>query len=320
MSPARPPEGAPFSLARLQQLTTAAWALGLAAWVAVLLAQGRVMLAVVGGLLWLMGHAGWLALTFALAAVVGRNDLAPKPVLGQWLVAWWGEVLAAPQVFFWRQPFREHACPDHLPPQAHGHTGVLLVHGFLCNRGFWNPWIRQLTAQGVPVVAVSLAPVFGSIDDYPAIVETAVRRLELATGRKPLLVGHSMGGLAIRAWMREHGGEARVHGVVTLGTPHHGTWLGHWAHGANGRQMAPDSAWLQQLAAGETASSRRLFLCVYSHCDNVVFPASSACLPGANVCHVPATAHVDLIHQPRVMVEVLTLLDAGPPGQQGREG
>lgn len=300
-----------MSLARLQQATTAAWALGLVAWVSVWLAQGRVMLAVVGALLWSLGHAGWLGLTFVMATVVGRHDPAPRPNLGQILAAWWGEVLAAPQVFFWRQPFREQACPDALPPEAHGRTGVLLVHGFLCNRGFWNPWIRALSAQGVPVVAVSLTPVFGSIDDYPAIVESAVRRLEQATGRKPLLVGHSMGGLAIRAWMRDCGGETRVHGVVTLGTPHHGTWLGRWAHGTNGRQMAPDSTWLQRLAAGETASSRRLFLCIYSHCDNIVFPASSACLPGAEVCHVPATAHVDLIHQPRVMAEVLARLQGG---------
>jgi triacylglycerol esterase/lipase EstA (alpha/beta hydrolase family) len=268
--------------------------------------------AIVGGLAWLVGHAFWLALSFALAKGVGRDDPAPQATLAQVLAAWWGEVIVAPQVFFWRQPFRARAFPDALPAQAHGRTGVLLVHGFVCNRGLWNPWLRQLAAQGVPVVAVSLEPVFGSIDDYVAEVEDAVRRLEQATGAKPLLVGHSMGGLAIRAWMRDHRGEARVQGVVSIGTPHQGTWLARWSFSANGRQMRLGSAWLGRLAASETASSRRLFLCIYSHCDNVVFPASSACLPGAEICHVPATAHVDLIHHPRVMAEVLARLHRGP--------
>lgn len=302
-----------MSLARLQQLTTVAWLLGLLAWVAGWMACGRPVVAVVGGLLWLVGHAFWLALTFVTARWVGRNDPAPKAKLGQIVAAWWGEALAAPRVFFWRQPFRSQAWPDWLPGQAQGRTGVLLVHGFVCNRGLWNPWLQHLTAQGVPVVAVSLEPVFGSIDDYVATLEAAVRRLEQATGTKPVLVGHSMGGLAIRAWMRDHQGEARVRSVVTIGTPHKGTWLGQWSFSVNGQQMRLDSPWLRQLAASESASSRRLFLCVYGHCDNVVFPASSACLPGAQFCHVPAAAHVDLIHHPRVMAEVLACLHASQP-------
>lgn len=309
-----------MSLASMQRLTTAAWLTGLVAWVIWWWGRGQVGVAVAGGLLWLTGHALWLALSCVAAAAVGRADPAPRPRLGQWLRAWWGEALAAPPVFFWRQPFRAQAWSDVLPDQANGRPGVLLVHGFVCNRGFWNPWLRELGGRGVPVVAVSLEPVFGSIDDYVNTVELGVRRLEQATGVKPLLVGHSMGGLAIRAWMQAHGGEARVRGVVTVGTPHHGTWLGQWSFSANGQQMRLGSAWLRDLAASETASSRSLFLCVYSHCDNVVFPASSACLPGAAHCHVPATAHIAMVHHPRVMAEVLARLDAGHAEGLSRDG
>jgi hypothetical protein len=303
-----------MSLARMQQLTTAAWLLGLLGWVAWWTGRGQPVVAGVGALVWLVGHAFWLALTFMMARVVGRNDPAPKASAFQCLAAWWGESCRAPLVFFWRQPFRSQAYPDAMPAEARGRRGLLLVHGFVCNRGFWNPWLRQFTAQGVPVAAVSLEPVFGAIDNYVAQLEAAVKRLELATGEKPLLVGHSMGGLAIRAWMQAHDGAARVCGVVTLGSPHQGTWLGQWAFSANGRQMRLGSDWLARLAASETASSRSLFLCCYSHCDNVVFPASSACLPGAQVCHVPATAHIDLIHHPRVMAQVQACLDRRQPG------
>ncbi len=104
---------------------------------------------------------------------------APQPA--QLLRAWWGEVRAAPRVFCWRQPFRSRRWPDHLPAAAQGRRGLLLVHGFLCNRGVWNPWLQRLRAQGVPFVAVNLEPVFGSIDDYVAILERAVQQLERCT-------------------------------------------------------------------------------------------------------------------------------------------
>ena len=76
-------------------------------------------------------------------------------------------------------PFAAGAGPTTCPPTAQGRRGVLLVHGFVCNRGMWNPWLAApARAQGVPFVAVNLEPVFGSIDDYVAIIEAAVQRLE----------------------------------------------------------------------------------------------------------------------------------------------
>ena len=48
----------------------------------------------------------------------------------------------APRVFCWRQPFRSNAEPDHLPCGERGRRGVVFVHGFVCNRGLWNPLMR----------------------------------------------------------------------------------------------------------------------------------------------------------------------------------
>ena len=76
-----------------------------------------------------------------------------------------------------------------LPPAAaRGRRGPLLVHGFVCNRGLWNPWLERLHARGIPFVAVDLEPVFGSIDDYVRILENAVQRLERCTGLAPVIV------------------------------------------------------------------------------------------------------------------------------------
>jgi hypothetical protein len=287
-------------LARLEQLVVLVWLTALALAVGLPWHAGQPLRALWAGGLVLCSHALWLLLTFSLMRWRNLGDPAPRASWAQLTSAWWGEVKAAPRVFGWRQPFRSNALPDFLPePAPSGHPGVLLVHGFVCNRGLWNPWMARLRAAGVPHVAVNLEPVFGSIDDYPAVIEAAVRRLEQATGERPLLVGHSMGGLAIRAWLDCFHSDSRVRGVMTLGTPHHGTWLAKFSRGTvNGTQMRPEGGWLRALAAREPHSRHQLFLCLFSHCDNIVFPASTAVLDGARRMHVAGCAHVDLVHHP----------------------
>ena len=75
---------------------------------------------------------------------------------------------------------------------------MLLVHGYVCNRGIWRPFAQWLAARGHPVESVNLEPVFGTIDDYVPIVVDAVRRLrERAGGDRIAIVAHSMGGIVV---------------------------------------------------------------------------------------------------------------------------
>ncbi len=212
--------------------------------------------------------------------------------------------------FAWRQPWRWNSVPDHLPVTARGRRGVLLVHGFFCNRGLWLPWLERLRADDRPCVAINLEPVFGSIDDYIVLIEAAVARIEAATGLPPLIVAHSMGGLATRAWLQACHADERCAGVVTIGSPHHGTWLARFALTANGRQMRRRGAWLTALAAAEPPLRYTRFTCFYGHCDNIVFPAGTATLPGADNRHLAGTAHVDMVMRAEVFTEVLRRLDA----------
>ncbi|WP_310568216.1 alpha/beta fold hydrolase [Hydrogenophaga sp.] len=266
-------------------------------------------LAVVGAAAIVMGYALVLALQFALMARVNRQDTVPPLRPGELLRAWWAEVRVAPRVFSWRQPFRWHALPDADVPPAPGRVAVVLVHGFVCNRGLWLPWMRALRQRGLPYTSVNLEPVFGSIDGYVPLIDDAVRRAQALTGRPPLLVCHSMGGLAARAWLAATPGAAdRVCGVVTIGTPHQGTWLAHLSHTANGRQMRIDGAWLQALRAREAGRARPPFVCWYSNADNIVFPATTATLAGADNRLLPGVPHVAMAFHPRVMGESLAML------------
>jgi triacylglycerol esterase/lipase EstA (alpha/beta hydrolase family) len=299
-------------LARLQQLTTLALLGATLAWLAWAFTHGHAVAALPVALLILFCHAPVLGLEFLLLGATHGDDPTPRASAAARWRAWWAETLNAPRVFCWRQPFRSHAQPDLLPADAGGRRGVLLVHGFVCNRGFWNPWLARLRAAGVPVVAVSLEPVFGSIDAYPSIIEQAVRRLEAATGAPPLVVAHSMGGLAVRAWLAAQpdarAADVRVAHVITIGTPHRGTWLGRFGRSANTRQMRAGSPWLSALAEREPASRAPRFTCFYSNCDNIVFPPANATLRGADNRHLPGWSHVHLAAHPAVFAEALRRL------------
>lgn len=297
-------------LARLQQFTTFALiAVALASAVA-LLRRGEPLPAIGVALLVVFGYAIVLAVEILLARWVNRDEAVPAADVMTLVGAWWGEVASAARVCFWSQPFRSQAVADRLIAAEPCGIGVVLVHGFACNRGIWNPWLRRLETLGVAFVAVDLEPVFGSITCYTAVIDAAVARVAAATGRPPLVVAHSMGGLAVRAWLAASDDAAsRVQHVVTLGTPHHGTLLAQFAGAANARQMRRHSSWLAALARREESGDRyRIFTCFFSHCDNIVMPATTATLPGADNRHLPGVAHVRMASDERVWREILRRL------------
>ncbi len=268
------------------------------------------ILAVTGFLVISLGYTVFLALEFILLRFINKSDPAPQPTWLELLSAWFGEVLTAPRVFCWRQPFRTHAVPDNLvaSDNMRGQPGVVFVHGFFCNRGLWTPWLKRLKANGRVFCAVSLEPLFGSIDDYAPQIDAAIRQVAEATGVPPLLVCHSMGGLAARAWLKAHRSEARVRHIVTIGTPHRGTWLARFSQSHNGRQMRLASDWQTQLDHEMPVDRHALFTCWYSNTDNIVFPTSTATLPGADNRLVRGAAHVQMAFLPEVMNQTLKLL------------
>jgi triacylglycerol lipase len=281
-------------LARFQQALTLGALLLAALWAVLAWRAGSPWTAIAGAAVVLLAHAVVLALEMVFLRATHGNDPTMRATVPQMFRAWFGEVIAAPLVFCWRQPFRSWRWPDQLGSEARGQRGVLFVHGFVCNRGLWNAWLEKLTFQGTPFIAVNLEPVFGSIDDYVDGIESAMRRLEAATGTPPVIVAHSMGGLAVRRWASQHGDAARVHHVITIGTPHQGTWLARFAFTRNSRQMRQLSGWLTTLVGREPKDRTTGWTCFYSHCDNIVFPPVSATLPGADNRHLIAVAHVHM--------------------------
>ncbi|MFN9774075.1 MAG: esterase/lipase family protein, partial [Burkholderiales bacterium] len=267
-------------IARLQAwLLVGQFVLGvvLAGWLG---GSGRTSIAVavaIGVVAPLALHAGILTLDFALAwAVRGERPTdAPRhgfwPSLRSWLVAYVREIIDSTRTFSFAQPLLA-ARPFATGTVAGERLPVLLIHGYFCNRALWRPMAARLAAAGHAVEALDLEPPFASIDDYAPRIADAVEALRVSTGAaRVALVGHSMGGLAARAYLRAFGDDA-VACVVTLGTPHHGTVHASFGRGRNVRQMRRDSDWLRALAADEPRERLERFTIVLSWQDNIVAP------------------------------------------------
>jgi triacylglycerol lipase len=247
------------------------------------------------------------------AALINRHDATVRPAsLGQWLGAWLAEWRVAAKVFTWWQPFRHQSIPDQLTPTP-GKRGIVLVHGFFCNRALWTDWMKALIAQQRVFVSVDLEPAYGSISDYADGVEAAIKQVSQATGLPPILVGHSMGGLAIRAWAAKYavqaGGLQRVHRIFTLGTPHQGTAIAVASHTENGHQMRRGSGWLAENASRLPNDFAKYCTCFFSHCDNIVFPAGTATLAGADNQHIAGYAHVQLVFAQDIQQAIFSQLE-----------
>ncbi len=221
----------------------------------------------------------------------------------------WGSVLRASlgesfwvyRAFVTRLPWAWRVPKLQAAAGPQGRIGVVLVHGFVCNHRIWDDLAPRLRAHGHAVFALDLEPVYASIDDYAATIEHAVQALCQHTGHQQVaLVGHSMGGLAIRAWMRVNG-TARAALAVTLGTPHQGTQVAPHARAPNGKQMMWRSPWLAALAAGESAATRSLFRIAITPQDAIVFPQREQVLPGVVPEVFDGLGHVQLCSNAQVM-------------------
>ncbi len=210
------------------------------------------------------------------------------------------------------QPFeRFWLGPDRLGHCATRRTPLLLIHGYQCNRGFWF-WLRpKLEAAGWTVATHSMEPTWSEIDNYAEGIARRVDEVLAATGAPQLiLIGHSMGGLACRAYLRRHG-KARVARMITLGSVHHGTQLARLGIGPNARQMRIGNPWLVALGATDAVPLPSGSVSIYSCHDNYVFPQETGSrLEGAANIAIGGVSHIGMAVSPRLLEKLLEVLES----------
>jgi len=183
--------------------------------------------------------------------------------------------------------------PPRNPRPSWATEPVVLVHGLGHNPGAWSPLAARLGVAGFS----QLVPVsYGLACEVPSIAARIADQVEAIVASPRVervhLIGHSLGGVAIRYWYDVLGGDTRADVVVTLGSPHLGTiWTRLPFLSAPARDLAGGSPVSRALSRSNVRHDRWTTI---GGTFDVVVPPSRAHLPDAENVNV-AAGHAGLL-------------------------
>jgi triacylglycerol esterase/lipase EstA (alpha/beta hydrolase family) len=177
---------------------------------------------------------------------------------------------------------------EHLPPIQRGllisdveaaGTPILLVHGMVDNRSIFTLLRLGLRRRGFGrVTTMNYSPLTTDVRVAAARLAEEVEALVAETGYERIhVVGHSMGGLIARYYVTRLGGDQRVHTLVTLGTPHQGTYTAYGWNSQLTKQLRPGSRLMRELDQPVPECQTR-FVAYWSDLDQMIFPQRFAAL------------------------------------------
>jgi triacylglycerol lipase len=211
---------------------------------------------------------------------------------------------------FWRGLWQPpHAPNPERPP-------VFLVHGLYHNASAWvlyRWWLKRAGFNDVYAFSYnSLTEVFEQIHSrFDQWVEAILA--ERHPDQQAIMIGHSLGGLIIRAHVSTPDAARRVAAVVALGTPHGGSKLAVMGVGKLAQSLVYRGALsqrLEQLPPPEPVKR----LAVYSPIDNMVLPpdALRSAQPGWELLETPPISHVSLLYHGPTARRVLAYVKGVP--------
>jgi triacylglycerol lipase len=156
-------------------------------------------------------------------------------------------------------------------------TPILLVHGFVDNRSIFTVLRRALRRRGFGRVwTMNYHVLTSDVRRAAQRLDATVEAICEQTGYERMhVIGHSMGGIVARYYVQRMGGDARVHTLVTLGSPHGGTRAAHLLPRGVCRQLTPRSQIIAELAE-PAATCRTRFVSFWSDLDVLISPKRAA--------------------------------------------
>jgi triacylglycerol lipase len=192
-----------------------------------------------------------------------------------------------------------------------GRIPIVLVHGLGGNRGSWWPLRMFLRMNGYKRVYA-----FGSEDQT---VEEGAARLKAfmedvltATGASRVdIVAHSLGGIFSRYALQRLGMAQYARTLVTLATPHQGTYAAQYANTSLTLALRPDSPVIRDLNSDDLSSWPIRFVTVSSDRDVYVIPFEGMKHPHAQNVFLPGISHSQYLLAPSVFRVVERCLSHG---------
>lgn len=274
---------------------------------------------------WLVVRFVFIGITFGISRVY-RSEAPPEGRVGilgaLWL--WIRETAATVALYGLLHPIERLLRPA-LPISRDGRDGnrdgdggtaVVMLHGFFCNGGFFWWMRRALKRAGVShLYTLNMEPPFGSITGFARQASAYIEQVRRTTGcDRVILITHSMGGLVARRMRELNLSQDAMAGLITLGTPHHGTRHADILAGITTRQMrfylpvekeTPSNPWLDRLNADEFEPLPYPVTSLYSYQDNIIAPQSSSVLGMAENLPLPGVGHLEMAFSRRVVDPVV---------------
>lgn len=253
-------------------------------------------------------HSGMSALDTSLVGAFGTALMRPGTYLGHAREA----IGIARALAAYPAGLREAAlsCGEATGDACHD-TPVVLVHGYGHNRSAWVLVERTLRVAGFHrVTTLNYNPLR---DDVPAIAHRLAAHIEqvrtLAGVDKVHVVGHSLGGIVLRWYVQELGGDKHVATGITVAAPHHGTVAALLAAplGPTAKQLLPGSTVLRRLRRPTT---KVRWVSYYSNLDLLVQPCRSAVLENADNVLIKDHGHLSILLSPKLARSIVAELEA----------
>ena len=206
----------------------------------------------------------------------------------------------------------EESGPGPLDP---GRPQVVLVHGIWDTAAKFRKMAAALAKDGWQAHAITLTPNDGSVplEQSAAQLRSFVDD-QLGPDLPFSMVAFSMGGLVARYYLQRLDGLARVTRLVTISSPHNGTWPANLESLPGVAEMRPGSGFLLDLNDDVMRLSAIPVTSIWSPQDLGIQPPESARLPlGADV-PIPHGMHSMMLSDDRVIRAVLAALHDGNPG------
>ena len=192
-------------------------------------------------------------------------------------------------------------------------TPIILVHGMVDNRSIFTLLRRSLRRRGFGrVLTLNYSPLAQDVRSVAVRLQQLVETTCQETGYERVhVIGHSLGGVVARYYVQRLGGDARVHTLCTLGSPHSGTHTARLWPQRFVQQLRPGSDVVGELAQ-PAPGCRTRFVAFWSDLDQMVVPKRSARidhpdLQARNVL-LRGVGHMSLPIDGRVVHEIAFLL------------
>jgi triacylglycerol lipase len=186
---------------------------------------------------------------------------------------------------------------------------ILFVHGFNSSASIWSTMISRFKKDGWTASELASFSYNTAVSNATtaAVIKQKVDSIRGATGGAPVtIVGHSMGTLSARYYVRNLGGEAAVSAIVSLAGANHGTSTAFFCafSAVSCQEMMPGSPFLTALNATDETFGTPRYATWWSPCDEVINPRDSALLAGALNTQTACIAHSQLHQDAAVYAEV----------------